>query len=354
MPNPANYPQSDPCAKINAAIGALPAAGGTVDGRGFAPGETCNATLEINKPVTLLFGAGNWTFNGSPGINITAPNVVIACPAAASLETSPTTLISGAAAPLIANFADAEVNNGNYHTADATQILDCALNGNNLGTFGIFAPAVYSMKIRGVHASAFTAANILAIAGQNDMYNTVSDSSAVTASSGAPTAASPAYRNRITTPPTAGTSSPAAMFSKLPQRGTTNFMACTSTVTRAATGSPRTPISSPRSFCPPPIIPVPTPTTPSRSAPPVRRVRLSSANPSAAPPLTAASPGSTLATPISTVSARPNSRSALRTSTRRTSPIELRQQLRRLGQYLHRRHLSPACHADLAAWRQAA
>ena len=177
VPNPANYPQPDPCAKINAAIGALPAAGGTVDARGFLPGETCNAILQINKPVTLLFGAGNWTFNGSPGINITAPNVVIACPAAATLETSSSTLISGAAAPLIANFADAEVNNGNYHTADATQILDCSLNGNNLSTFGIFAPAVYSMKIRGVHASAFTAANILAIAGQNDLYNIVSDTS---------------------------------------------------------------------------------------------------------------------------------------------------------------------------------
>ncbi len=177
VPNPANYPQPDPCAKINAAIGALPAAGGTVDARGFSPGETCNAILQINKPVTLLFGAGNWTFNGSPGINITAPNVVIACPAAAALETSASTLISGAAAPLIANFADAEVNHGNYHTADATQILDCSLNGNSLGTFGIFAPAVYSMKIRGVHATAFTAANLLAIAGQNDLYNTVSDSS---------------------------------------------------------------------------------------------------------------------------------------------------------------------------------
>ena len=33
------------------------------------------------------------------------------------------------------------------------------------------------MKIRGVHATAFTAANLLAIAGQNDLYNTVSDSS---------------------------------------------------------------------------------------------------------------------------------------------------------------------------------
>ena len=178
VPNPANYPQSDPCAKINAAIGALPAAGGTVDARGFTPGQTCNAVLQINKSVTLLFGAGNWTFNGSPGINISAPNVVIACPAATALATSPTTLTSGAAAPLIANFADAEVNGGNYHTADGTQILDCALDGNSTGTFGIFAPAVYGVNIRGVHARAFTGANILAIAAQADMYDTVSDSSA--------------------------------------------------------------------------------------------------------------------------------------------------------------------------------
>ncbi len=33
IPNPAKFPQSDPCAQINAAIGALPAAGGTVDAR---------------------------------------------------------------------------------------------------------------------------------------------------------------------------------------------------------------------------------------------------------------------------------------------------------------------------------
>jgi len=177
IPNPANYPSSDPCAQINVAIGSLPAAGGTVDARGFSPGQTCNATIAINKPVVLLFGAGNWTFNGNPGINVSAPNVVIDCPAATFLQTSPTTLLSGAAAPLIANFADAELNHGNYHTADGTQVLNCALDGNNVGTFGIFAPAVYSAKIHGVHARAFTGANILAIGAQNDMYNTVSDTS---------------------------------------------------------------------------------------------------------------------------------------------------------------------------------
>ena len=34
--------------------------------------------------------------------------------------------------------------------------------------------------------------------------------------------------------------------------------------------------------------------------------------------------------------------------------VQLRQQLRRLGQHLHRRHLRPARHSDLAAWGKAA
>ena len=177
IPNPAHFPQSDPCAQINAAIGALPAAGGTVDARGFAANQTCNATINANKPVTILFGAGLWVLSGNPGINVTAPNVVIACPAASILQASATKLVSGAAAPLIANFADPVVSNGNFHTADGTQILECTLDGANTGSFGIFAPAVYSMRIHGVHASHFTGANILALAAQNDMYNTVSDGS---------------------------------------------------------------------------------------------------------------------------------------------------------------------------------
>lgn len=106
IPSPANFPQSDPCAQINAAIGALPAAGGTVDARGFAPGQVCNATLNAIKPVTILFGAGTWTFNGNPGMNVTAPNVVIWCPTSSILEASSTVLRSGGAYPLIANTVD--------------------------------------------------------------------------------------------------------------------------------------------------------------------------------------------------------------------------------------------------------
>jgi len=177
IPSPGNFPQGDPCAQINAAIGALPAAGGTVDARGYSPGQTCNAVLNANKPVTILFGAGTWTFNGNPGINITAANVVIACPAASPQQSTATSLISGTTAPLIANYADALQNNGNYHTADGTSVLNCDLNGANTGTFGLFAPAVYGMKIHGVHAHGFTGANLLAIAGENQMSDTVSDTS---------------------------------------------------------------------------------------------------------------------------------------------------------------------------------
>jgi hypothetical protein len=177
IPNPAHFPQTDPCAQINAAIGALPSQGGTIDARGFAPNQTCNASINANKPVTILFGAGYWVFNGNPGINVSAPNVVIQCPSSAILQGSATTLTSGAAAPLIANLADPLMNNGNYHTADGTAILNCALDGENIGTFGIFAPAVYSMKVNGVHVSHFTGADILMLAAQNDIYNTVADGS---------------------------------------------------------------------------------------------------------------------------------------------------------------------------------
>ena len=177
IPNPAHFPETDPCAQINAAIGALPASGGTVDARSFTPNQTCNATLNANKPVTIVFGAGTWLFNGNPGINISAPNVVIECPAATILQASNSVLQSGIAAPLIANLADALINNGNFHTADGTQVRNCTLDGNNVGTFGIFAPASYSMRIHGVHARNFTGANILALAAQNDLYNTVASGS---------------------------------------------------------------------------------------------------------------------------------------------------------------------------------
>jgi len=71
---------ADAGAKIALAIAALPATGGTVDARGFESSGSAAATITINKPVVLLFGAGNFTLAGSPGINVTADGVsVIGC-----------------------------------------------------------------------------------------------------------------------------------------------------------------------------------------------------------------------------------------------------------------------------------
>ena len=174
--NPGNFPQSDPCAKINAAIASLPSAGGTIDARGFAPRQTCATTINASVPVKILFGAGTWTLGGDPGIKVTAPNVVIECPASTILQASSAILMSGGPNQLISNTVDPGLVGP--HTADGTSVIGCELNGNAQGTFGIFAPNSYSMKIHGVHAKNFTGADILALAGQDDIQNTVADSSA--------------------------------------------------------------------------------------------------------------------------------------------------------------------------------
>jgi hypothetical protein len=186
---------TDACAQINYAIDHyLPASGGVIDARGYTAtsGQTCSTSINIDVPgVTLEFGPGTWTFNGNPGIQVSAPNAVIQCSGDSFLSQTTTVLTSGAAYPLIANFADAETagivdgKNCNspppapacYHTRDGTVISGCDLDGNNIGTFGIFAPAVYSMKLSRDHVRAFTGANIMMIAAQNDIYNVVSDSS---------------------------------------------------------------------------------------------------------------------------------------------------------------------------------
>ncbi len=176
IPNAAAFPGADACAKINAAIATL-AGGGTIDARGFAPGQVCTATINASVPVNLLFGPGTWTLGGNPGINVTAPNVVIECSTSTVLQTSATILKSGGAYPLISNTKD-PVTSGTLHPADGTSVIGCELNGNAQGTFGIFAPTSYTMKIHGVHATNFTAADILALAGQDDIQNTIADQSA--------------------------------------------------------------------------------------------------------------------------------------------------------------------------------
>ncbi|MFZ0312257.1 MAG: hypothetical protein WAL85_06085 [Candidatus Korobacteraceae bacterium] len=171
VPSPANYPQTDPCAQINAAIGSLPAAGGTVDARGFSPGQTCNATIVLNKPVVLLFGAGNWTFNGCPGINVSSPGVSIIglgeTVSGVDGGQSATVFVSNPSSPctLIQN-----VTAG----ADSTVIRDMELNGNHrAGLIGIFWPLAGSLHLINLRVHDFLQQGIYAVGGLNyahDLY----------------------------------------------------------------------------------------------------------------------------------------------------------------------------------------
>jgi len=171
VPNPANYPQSDPCAQINAAIGSLPAAGGTVDARGFSPGQTCNATIAINKPVVLLFGAGNWTFNGCPGISVSSPAVSII-----GLGQTISGVDGGQSATVLASNPSSPCALVQDLTAgaDSTVLRDLELNGNNkAGLIGIFWPLAGGLHLVNLRAHDFLQQGIYAVGGLNyahDLY----------------------------------------------------------------------------------------------------------------------------------------------------------------------------------------
>jgi hypothetical protein len=182
------FPGAECGAQISAAINAMPSTGGTVDARGYVPNTTCTTPILASKPVHLLFGPGVITLSPTPGdqvagIKVSAPNVVIECTASTALQLAPTgtVLTSGTAVPLIGNFADAEVSPGYpgsnaYHTSDGTEVVNCDLNGNSIGTFGIFAPNVYTMKVRGNHVRGFASSDIFMLGGQNNLDTTITDS----------------------------------------------------------------------------------------------------------------------------------------------------------------------------------
>ncbi len=161
--NPGNFPQPDPCAQINAAIAALPAAGGTIDARSFAPGQACATTITANKPVKILFGAGTWTLGGNPGIDIETGKVTIECPAGGEgdlYNTFPATLKSGGAYPLISDTVQG------LHNSDGTTIRNCYLDGNGIGTFGLFFPYGNSGHLENVYTGNFASVGQFILGGQ--------------------------------------------------------------------------------------------------------------------------------------------------------------------------------------------
>jgi hypothetical protein len=67
------YTGADACAKITAAVAALPSGGGTIDARSFTGDQTCASNIVLGsttKPVTLLLGNSRLIISTSPAITI--------------------------------------------------------------------------------------------------------------------------------------------------------------------------------------------------------------------------------------------------------------------------------------------
>ncbi|HEY4901064.1 MAG TPA: hypothetical protein VIH91_09635, partial [Terriglobales bacterium] len=165
--NAATFPGADPCTQINNAIAALPAAGGVVDASGFTAAQISNGcATPINASAasaTLRFGAGTWKLGGNPGIDVKAPKITIECPKASegdSYNTVPATLMSNAAYPLIADTVQT------FHSTDGLMVRNCYLDGNGVGTFGLFLPYGNSGHVENVYTRNFTSVGQFLLGGQ--------------------------------------------------------------------------------------------------------------------------------------------------------------------------------------------
>ena len=160
------YPGSDPCAQVNAALAALPPSGGTVDASGFTAARLsipCEVTISVNIPATIIFGYGTWTLNANPGINIAAGKVTIECPQSSEgdlYNTYPPNLVSGGSYPLISDTVQS------FHGTDGFTMHNCYLQGNGIGTFGLFFPYGNAGKLYNIFTGGFTSVGQFTIGGQ--------------------------------------------------------------------------------------------------------------------------------------------------------------------------------------------
>ena len=165
--NAAAYPGADACAQINNALAALPSTGGVVDATGFTAAQLssgCTTTVNVGvTAATIRFGAGTWRSAGNPGINVTAPKVTIECPNAGEADAfNPVaaTLMSSGPYPLIANTVQS------LHGTDGLTVRNCYLDGNSIGTFGLFLPSGNSGHLENIYTRNFTAAGQFILGGQ--------------------------------------------------------------------------------------------------------------------------------------------------------------------------------------------
>ena len=165
--NAPSFPGTDACAQINSAIAALPPAGGVVDATGFTAAQIssgCTTTVNAGvAAVTLRFGAGTWKLGGNPGISVTAPKITIECPKASEgdlYNTVAATLLSNAPYPLIADTVQS------FHSTDGLTVRNCYLDGNGIGTFGLFLPYGNSGHLENVYTRNFTSVGQFVLGGQ--------------------------------------------------------------------------------------------------------------------------------------------------------------------------------------------
>jgi hypothetical protein len=158
---------ADPCAELNSTIASMAPNGGHVDATGFGSNPVCNVTLEVNVPVTIDFGEAIWTFNGRPGIHLSASGPVtlkgVPFQYAYSPSQSPgggTVFVSGVPAPLILD----DWSLGNHFS-------NMELNGDKVGTFGFLGPLSGGMVWSNVHIHHFSYAGLIALGGVNTYHD---------------------------------------------------------------------------------------------------------------------------------------------------------------------------------------
>jgi len=155
----------DGCAQLNAIIAALPTRGGYVDATSLTGVQTCDVSMNIDRPVRIQFGSSVWILNSDPGIHISTYGPVILEGVGFEYNYVPsspqgTVLKSGGASALI-------LDSG----SQGSQIINLELDGNNTGTFGFLSSLAGGMVWQSVHIHNFVYAGLIALGGVNTYHD---------------------------------------------------------------------------------------------------------------------------------------------------------------------------------------
>ena len=157
------FPGADWSAKLQAAIGAS-AAGAVIDGTAFSTSQLATTQTVLITPgqgQTLLLPCA--VIPWSSGIAITASGITVqGCGSTpyGSPAVSQTVMKATTANPIIYDY------NGTLHVTDGLVVRNLSFDGNQIGTFAIFAPNHYNSKYENLIAHDFVGAGFLDLGGQ--------------------------------------------------------------------------------------------------------------------------------------------------------------------------------------------